>query len=78
MGFEEYGQSSIRSNRSLLKSTLSKYFRNEKGIAVNDKTELSAQRRKVAEGKRNRKVLGAYLVVLFILLVIITCVLLLM
>ncbi|HLF63935.1 MAG TPA: hypothetical protein VI603_09285 [Saprospiraceae bacterium] len=78
MGFEEFGQSSMRSNRSLLKSTMSKYFRNEKGIAVNDKTELSVPRLKVAGGKRNRIMLNIYLVLLFIVVLIIAFVLFLM
>jgi hypothetical protein len=75
MGFDELGQSSMRNNRSLLRSTMSKYFRNAKGIALNTKTELSASRLRDADGHRRRKIRSIYIGLLVVIIIVIGTVL---
>jgi hypothetical protein len=75
MGFDELGQSSMRNNRSLLRSTIGKYFRNAKGMAVNTKTELSAPRLKDADGQRHRKIRSVYIGLLIVIIIVIGTVL---
>lgn len=51
MGFDEFGQTSMRNNRSLLRSTLQKYFRGEKGVAANEKEDPGILKRNSADAK---------------------------
>lgn len=70
MGFDELGQSSMRVNRSLIRSTITKYFRNAKGVAINNKTELSTPQLNKADGKRNRKIRNFYIGLLFVIILV--------
>lgn len=73
MGFDELGRSSMKSNRSLIRSTLTKYFRNARGFAVGEKTELSAAGTKIADRKRHRKEFFVWMMLIGIIVAVIIC-----
>jgi len=78
MGFDELGKQSIQNNRSLIRSVLTRHFRNEKGFPAEKKKDLSPFRRRVADEKRKHKELLFLVLFLCFLLISIACVLLLM
>lgn len=71
MGFEELSQTSVRNNRSLLRSTIDKYFLTAKILPIKDKTELSVSRKTRADIKRKAGITAFYLVLIFCLIVMI-------
>ena len=67
MGFDEFGSKS-QENRALLRSTVDKYFRNPKGVATNEKTDLTPSQRKSADLSRTRAVRLIYIWFILILI----------
>jgi len=78
MGFDELGKQSIKSNRSLIRSVLTRHFRNEKGFPAEKKKDLSPFRKRIADEKRRRKELLFLILFVCFLLISIACVLFLM
>lgn len=74
MGFDEHGQSSMRSNRSLLRSTLHKYFRGERRFALNEKSDLGMRQIKDANAKKQFALMKGYrvfLIAVFLVIILI-------
>ena len=77
MGFDELGKQSIQNNRSLIRSVLTRHFRNEKRFSSEKKKDLSPFRRHVADEKRKQSELLFLVLFLSFVLISIVCVFLL-
>jgi hypothetical protein len=77
MGFIEHARISFNNNRSMLRSTVDKYFRGPHRLAVNEKTDLAKAKLHFANAERNRRIFLAYLTFALAALVVLILILIL-